>query len=226
MRDHRTAGPKFGALIALTLGAALLLSGCSSSIDPEASEQAAVTGGGPGGGSTEAGRPADDAADADGEADAEAEPAEPATEALAGAACLTGSWVVDNEHFGELMSSVSGSAVDDIEGVTTVTFRDDGTTTTHYDEWQHTITMDSATVTIVKDGEDSGVYEVAEDGSMTLTDTDLGATTTSQMTMGGQTVAHQAPPQPSVFSRATFRCEGDALTVTAEGATTILHRED
>ncbi|MDN5744054.1 MAG: hypothetical protein L0H31_02910 [Nocardioidaceae bacterium] len=158
----------------------------------------------------------------------EAEPSptdESSADVLSTADCLPGNWFVDNDEFGALMSTVSGSAVDNISGSTMVTFRDDGTTTTHYDEWTHTITVKSATVTIVKNGEDSGTYEIADDGTMTLTDTDLASTTTSQMKMGGRTINQPVPPQKSVFSRATFTCAGDELTVTAEGATTVLHRE-
>lgn len=198
-----------------------MLSGCGSTPDPQAADTQ-------GGGS--ASTPDDPTAE---EPDASASPEEddadgaspPAAEPLTGAACLTGDWFVDNEHFGELMSSVSGGVVDDIHGVTMVTFRADGTTTTHYDEWTHTIKGEGATVTIVKDGSDSGTYEVAADGSMTLTDAELNTTTTSEMEVSGQVIRTEVPPQPSVFSQATFTCDGDELAVSAEGATTLLHRE-
>lgn len=221
MRHELTSAWRLSAVVALALGGTLMLSGCESTPDPQATDAQ-------GGGS--ASTPDDPAADPDASApagdDADADAASPPpAEPLTGAACLPGNWFVDNEHFGELMSSVSGSAVDNIHGVTMVTFRDDGTTTTHYDEWTHTITMDGATVTIVKDGSDSGTYEVAADGSMTLTDADLNTITTSEMEMGGQVIRTEVPPQPSVFSQATFTCEGDVLTVSAEGATTLLHRE-
>lgn len=147
------------------------------------------------------------------------------SEGPTGAECLTGNWFVDNEEFGELMSTVSGTAVDDVQGTVMVTFGADGTTTTHYDEWIHSITVDGATVTIERNGSDSGTYEVAQDGTMTLTDTEMSSITESHMEVGGRNVTSTVPPQPSVFSQATFVCEADELTVTAEGATTTLHRE-
>jgi len=198
-------------IVVIALAAALTLAGCDDEEDHAAGD-------GPGAAGTKATQD---------EPDGDTTPAEDesSTAALTGAACLPGNWVVDNEEFGELMSTVSGSAVDDVSGSVMVTFREDGTTTTHYDDWKHSITVQGATVTIVRDGEDSGTYQVADDGSMSLTDTQMSSTTKARMKMGGRTVDTVAPKTPSVFSQATFTCQGDELTVTADGGTTTLHRE-
>lgn len=166
--------------------------------------------------------PSDDGGDDNPEGD-DAEGEE--TKVLTGADCLPGNWYVDNESFAALMSSAAGGAVDDITGVVMLTFTADGKTQTLYEDWKHSITVDSATVTIVKNGTDFGTYSVNTDGSIALVDVEIQSDTTSVMKMGGQTVTSTVTPEPSVFSQASFDCNGDELSVTAEGGTTILHRE-
>src|SRR5690554_6158361 len=161
-----------------------------------------------------------DDADADGE---DAEGDEP--KLLTGADCLPGNWFVDNESFGKLISGAAGGAVDNVTGVVMLTFTADGTTQTLYEGWKHTITVDSAKVTITKDGTDHGTYKVNADGSITLADTRIGSDTKSVMEMAGKSVKTTVTPEPSVFSQASFDCNGDELSVTAAGGTTILHRE-
>lgn len=146
-------------------------------------------------------------------------------EALTGEACLPGNWFVDNETFGALMAEASGGVGNDMSGTVMVTFREDGTTSTYYDEWTYVTSVDGRTLTLLKDGADSGTYEVTADGSMSLVDTDISSTTSSQIEVDGEQVTMSIRPEPSVFSDASFTCEGDALTMTADGATTILHRE-
>lgn len=85
--------------------------------------------------------------------------------------------------------------------------------------------MSSATVTIVKDGTDSGTYVVADDGGVDLTDTDLASTTDARMTINGNEVAQVVEPQPSVFSLATLACSGDELTASVGSQVATLYRE-
>lgn len=224
MKRRRSSPRRAGAMATGVLLAMTMAAGCDEDDEAQASQRGT-------GGQVVTSEPAQEPSEPEATEPApEPTPAEtpttqPTPTMLTGAACLLGNWYVDNQQFGELMSSVSGSAVDDVTGVVMVTFRDDGTTTTHYDDWKHTITVQSATVTIIKNGEDHGTYEMVDDGTMTLTDTDMNSTTTAKMEMQGRTTDYDAPPQPSVFSQSVFTCEGDELTVTAEGATTVLHRE-
>lgn len=230
MNHQRTSHRTMGAVSVMALVASLVLAGCAEDpegVDPTLTPMAAVGGGGSGGSSTagdnpesgdETGPESDDAEDGPGDVD-------PARAALTGGECLVGNWFVDNEQFGELMTAHAGTAVDNISGSTMVTFRDDGTTTTHYDEWTHTFTQDGATVTVVKDGADSGVYNVGADGAMTMDETDLQSTTTMEFEVDGNGVTRDAPARDGVFTNASFVCSGDELTVSADGATSVLYRE-
>jgi hypothetical protein len=119
----------------------------------------------------------------------------------------------------------SQNLVTDVTGSMMLTLRADGSTDTYYEDWTYTFTVSSATVTIVKDGTDSGTYVVADDGGVDLTDTDLASTTDARMTISGNEVAQVVEPQPSVFSLATLACSGDELTATVGSQVATLHRE-
>lgn len=150
---------------------------------------------------------------------------EPAPLTPTGAQCLVGNWLVDNSAFEVMMSAFSGTAVDSISGSLMVTFLDDGTTTTTYDAWTHTITVADGTATVVKNGADSGTYSVGEDGEITINETETTAVTEMQIQVDGQTMSLTEPPGPGVFTDATFTCSGDELTITAAGETSVLYRE-
>src|SRR5690554_1509642 len=105
-----------------------------------------ATGGGTGGGSGSG----SDGSEGPGDGDDTGDSDEDGTEAdeakvLTGADCLPGEWLVDNDSFAALMSGAAGGAVDDITGVVLLTFTADGKTQTSYEDWQHSITVDSAT---------------------------------------------------------------------------------
>jgi ABC-type Na+ efflux pump permease subunit len=119
----------------------------------------------------------------------------------------------------------SKNLVTDVTGSMMLTLRADGSTDTYYEDWTYTFTVSSATVTIAKDGTDSGTYVVADDGGVDLTDTDLASTTDARMTISGNEVAQVVEPQPSVFSLATLACSGDELTATVGSQVATLHRE-
>lgn len=152
-------------------------------------------------------------------------PDDPAGDPAAMAECLPGNWYPDPEEFATLMAGETENLVTDVTGSMMITFRADGSTDTYYEDWTYTFTVDSATVTIVKDGTDAGTYVVADDGAVGLTDTDIDSTTNARMTINGNEVAQVVDPQPSVFSLATFACSGDELTTSVGSQTATLHRE-
>jgi len=233
------------AMVALTFSAALVLVGCG---DEETTDSAAA--GGSDGETTEATMSATPNSDPSSSPSAAPKtpktepsftpssppmptseptpltpPEDPPADALAGEACLPGNWFLDNEEFSDFMASVSGSAINKMSGSVMVTFREDGTTSTYYDGWTYDMEGGDRSMSLSKDGTDSGTYHVAADGSMALADTEMSAITTAWIERDGEMVGLRVEPTPSVFSDASFTCEGDKLTMVSDGATTILHRE-
>ncbi|WP_430867908.1 hypothetical protein [Demequina aurantiaca] len=144
---------------------------------------------------------------------------------LAGKECLPGNWILDNNEFGALMSAAAGSTVSELTGNVMVTFREDGTTSTSYDEWTYALVVDGSQLTLSKNGTDHGTYRVAADGTMSMVDTDLSSVSQMELEVDGSPVINTVQSEPSVFGSAAFTCAGDELTVTADGATTVMHRE-
>lgn len=214
-----------GCLTALAVASALLVTaGCAAEEVP----QGATAGGGSGSESADVAADADSDADS-GTADADADASDDSDGELTMRECLPGNWYVDNESFGKLIAGTGQGVVDDVTGVVMLSMHADGTSETLYEDWTHSIAVDSpagsGTMTITKNGTDYGSYEVHGDGTMSMIDTQISSETTSVMKMEGNTVTSVVTPEPSVFSQASFTCAGDELTVTADGGTTILHRE-
>lgn len=212
---------------ALSLTATMLLSGCSEKEDDQSA--AAASGAAA---STEPGVTAptpgpDSPATSEPTATLEPPPTEesPPEMELTGAECLPGNWFLDNAEFGALLSAAAGSTVSDLTGNVMVTFREDGTTSTAYDEWTYTVVVDGTQLTLIKNGIDHGTYQVAADGTMSMVDTDLSSVSQMKLEVDGAPVISTVQSEPSVFGSAAFTCVGDELTVTADGATTIMHRE-
>lgn len=216
-------------ITALLLTSALVLSGCGdkedeaatgvssdpvSSTTPEATPEASVSASSEPNSAT----PGTSAAPSE-------EGDHPAGDPVALADCLPGNWYANSTEFAALMLGDTQNLVTDVTGSMMITFRADGSTDTHYDDWTYTFTVDTATVTIAKDGVDSGTYVVADDGGVNLTDTDIAATTEARMTIAGNEVIEVVDPQPSVFSLATFECSGDSLTASVGSQTATLGRE-
>lgn len=216
---RRVGRPRLSVATAavVALASALLLSGCAgeentASLSGGSSSSGATSGPDGAGEKRDGGDPErSDAEKADGESDA----------ALTGAACLPGKWILDNAKFAALIAAGTGGVVDDVQGLALLTLGADGSTSTRYEDWSHTITSDGATMTVVRNGTDSGTYSLAG-GSMTMTETSVASEVV--MTMNGN-VMGAASHEPSVFSQATFSCSGDTLTVTADGGTSTLHRQ-
>lgn len=150
---------------------------------------------------------------------------EPAADSVVGADCLPGNWIPHREEFATMMAGDATKVVTGIDGNMFLSIQPDGTVNTIYENWTYTFTVDTATVTIVKDGTDEGAYTVADDGSIEITDTNIGSTTNANMTIGGTKVAQVVEPQPSVFSLATITCSGDELTASVGSQVAVLGRE-
>lgn len=159
--------------------------------------------------------------DPEGGAQDEADPIEPTPVSTE---CLVGTWLVDNEHLGAYFASAAqaasqGTSIPTPGGEVVVAFMDDGQYTVTYDGWTVEIIQDGMTVQVVRDGTDRGTYQATDSGALTQQDTEMG----SQVTMafpGGSHVVDGAPTSTS----GEFTCEGDRLSITAEGATSILDR--
>lgn len=218
---RRSRHTTLSALTAVALVAALFLTGCDE--DPEE-----LAGGSAGSthAATDDAEPVASTEPAEEDSPSEAGPVEePAPGQLTGAQCIVGNWLVDNSKFATMMSAFSHTAVDSISGSLMLTFRDDGTTTTTYDAWTHTVAVADGTGTVVKNGADSGTYAVGEDGNITVNETEITAVTEMQFEVNGLTTSLTEPPGAGVFTDAAFTCSDDELTVTAAGQTSVLYRE-
>lgn len=138
--------------------------------------------------------------------------------------CLPGDWLLDNAEFGRMMSAAAGEVVT-VEGTAVLTLGTDGKTSTAYGHWSHTLRVHDVLFVIERHGTDRGTYVVSSDGTMMLTDSTIGSTTTMRMAAAGRETALTAEPEPSIFDRAAFTCSGDTLTFTADGATAVMHRQ-
>lgn len=158
---------------------------------------------------------------------------EPEPEPTGGEACLVGTWLVDNDHWGEMFEAFAraeggeGFQVIGVTGVGSTEFRADGTTETIYDEWTITATVASAPgeMSIIRTGVDQGTW-TAEGDHLTMVDTDV--TSVVRTTMGGMelpTGGGGSTYDASLLEgSATYECSGDRLSVTMEGATAVLNR--
>ena len=158
------------------------------------------------------------------ESDSDTEPSDKDSEdaaQAAGIACLVGTWVVDNKHFGALLQGVAGATnVADPTGEVLITFAADGQYSVTYNAWTVQISQEGMTVDLVRDGTDNGTYQAEVDGHITTSETDMGSVS-SMAIQGG---SHSMTGEPSTTA-GTFTCQGDGLEVTAEGATSVMTRQ-
>lgn len=146
---------------------------------------------------------------------------EPNTADLTGAECLPGDWVFDNDSFIEMMNAYSMDTYDGIDGSAVTTFRADGTSSTHYDEWTHKLSSDGMKIAVERNGTDHGTYSVNANGTMSMTDTEVNSTTVMTTSQG----SYSAESELSVFSEGAFVCKGDKLTIDVDGETAVMNRE-
>lgn len=218
IRSLPARGAAAVAITALTLFA---LTGCGD----DANESAATAGGS--GVSTEVAPETETEVETETvaeEEESEDAPAEEGEPILSGEACLYGNWYLDNESYKAMLEEAGGNVLS-VTGWAIIWYGDDGTTLATFDEWTTVATEDNAETTMVRNGEDLATYEVTGD-TITTTETEGNSVLEMTMKMDGQDAATVvAPHEPSVTTVATFTCEGETLTVTAEGATSVLHRE-
>jgi len=232
MTQHTGTSRSVIALTLFSLTATLLLAGCGEREDevasaPQSSTRASELANSPAASTTpeaevpqvtgEATPPA--------EATPSAEPDYPTGDAVAIRDCLPGNWIPHREEFAQMMAGDTTKLVTGIDGNMFLSIQPDGTVNTIYENWTYTFTVNEATVTIVKDGTDEGVYTVADDGGIDITDTNIGSTTDANMTINGSEIASEVEPQPSVFSLATLSCSGDELTASVGSQVAVLGRE-
>lgn len=155
-----------------------------------------------------------------------ASPDYPTGDPVAVADCLPGNWFPRQAQVASLMAGKDEDVITDVSGDLMLTFKPDFTTQTSFENWTYTYPGDHSTVTISTDGTDSGVYVVADDGGIDLTDTDIGSTTYARMMAeDGNATDGAVESQRSVFSEATYSCSGDKLTVSVDGRTAMFGRE-
>lgn len=144
---------------------------------------------------------------------------------LTGAECLPGDWLLDNEKTAAVFQALTGQLVENIEGNVTLILRADGTTTSDYDRWTHTVTIENAVSQVERHGIDHGTWSATSDGNISMNDNEVGSITTVRVNAGGQSITQTITPEASIFAQGDFTCSNDELTITVEGQSAILNRE-
>lgn len=144
---------------------------------------------------------------------------------LTGRECLPGNWIFDNDGFEKFMGSLSGNFDIAVTGHVVLTLSADGSTHTNYDQWTHNISTGEGRAVVVRHGIDKGKFTFAENDAMSMTETSIGSVTTMTITAAGQKISQTVKPDPSVFSKGAFACNGDQLDITVDGYTAVMHRE-
>ena len=129
------------------------------------------------------------------------------------ATCLEGSWLISNEFFLAAIREF-GDEIKTTEGEVVTTFAADGTMTTEYRGWLITAIVESHTVTIQRDGTDTGTFSAAED-TVDLIETQMG----SVLVLSGPGPAMTVPAEPMHYTSAPYTCDQSSATInTIDGA--------
>lgn len=133
--------------------------------------------------------------------------------------CLHGEWTADNDYF---LSNIGefGDEVKDVSGAVTLSFGGDGSLTTEYRDWLITAIVDGGTVTIHRNGTDSGTFSATET-TVTLTETQMG----SAMTMTAAGVEMPIDPAPISYTDVDFACTSRTASITTPDGTLMLARQ-
>ena len=194
----------------------LLTTGCG--------EEDKLAGGGSGG-SGSGGTSNSDSNGKDGDGKGDASKDKPVV-ALEGKDCFPGQWLVDNKDMQDYMETISGGAKVATTGKVFLIYNADGTTTTNYDHWTNTITLNGATSVVERHGIDNGTYTASSDGTFTASDSSVGSVTSMSIASpGGQMVTMTVDPEPSVFDTGQYTCKGDVLTLKVDGYNLTLNRQ-
>ncbi|NLA64900.1 MAG: hypothetical protein GX862_02995 [Leucobacter sp.] len=150
----------------------------------------------------------------DGDADAAT-----GTQALQGAACLEGDWLADNSYFLAAIREF-GDEIKSVEGEVIVSFRADETMETTYRGWLITAVAEGQTITIQRDGVDTGTYS-AGDTTLAMKDTAVG----SSLVMSGDGFQMAVDAEPVDQPSASYTCAADtAVITTTDGAMQLMRR--
>lgn len=155
-----------------------------------------------------------------------------ASSGAGGPDCLVGTWELDNESFVEAIRTAfdqPGMNLESVEpagGTYTVELGADGEFSGTRDEWGFVIAMAEGTLDILINGTESGTWS-ADDSTLTVNST--GADVDVSMTMEVDGVTTELPSSsadvPGAMQTASsYSCEGDTLSVTSEGVTTVMNR--
>lgn len=155
---------------------------------------------------------------------ATSEPTPEAKPVLTGPECLVGTWLADNETFGEgfMATAQSHGGTGSVPtGSVVVTYGADGKTTTRYSKWTIKGTpKDGPTGTVIREGTDTGKYEATEQGDITLTD----VTMKSVITVKGPSGSMKIDAIPQTI-KGKFVCEGDEMAVDSAGGEALFFRQ-
>jgi hypothetical protein len=79
---------------------------------------------------------------------------------------------------------------------------------------------------MTRNGEDTGVYTAESDGTFSLQEVNNASTMVVETSVAGAVVSQQTlTGSPSTMHQAVFSCSGDELTITVDGASSIMTRE-
>ena len=143
---------------------------------------------------------------------------------LTGTECLSGEWLLDNEKTAAVFQNLTGGLVDNVKGDVTLILRADGTTTTDYNHWTHSVTIAGGSSTVERHGIDQGTWSATGDGNISMKDNEVGSITTVTVDAGGQSMTQTITPEATIFALGDFTCSADTLIITVEGQSAILNR--
>lgn len=147
-----------------------------------------------------------------------AAPAETDAPVLGAEECVVGSWLADNAFF---LASIRefGDEIKSVTGEVVITYATDGTLTTDYRAWEITAVAEGNTVTILRNGTDTGEYTATATG-LSFADTAMG----SALTLSGAGLNMAIDPEPAAYTDLPYTCDASALTLTTPDGTAEMTR--
>ncbi len=146
----------------------------------------------------------------------------PSTEPVKGlvSGCTVGSWLADNQSFGGSFTSLAAAgggpiALAAISGAIRVDIGANGAVVTTYDDFTVTATVEGLTSEIFVTGVDTNQIDFADDGSYTVTSTEIAST--QRVSAEGLVFMDGPSPEAAFFGSSTYACAGDRLDVTIPG---------
>ena len=137
-----------------------------------------------------------------------------------GAGCTVGSWLADNQSFGESFTSFAAAAggpiaLDAISGAIRVDIGADGAVVTTYDDFTVTVAVEGLTSEVFVTGVDTNRIDFADDSSYTVTSTEIAST--QRVSAEGIVFLDGPSPEAAFFGSSTYACAGDRLDITIPG---------